>query len=78
MDPGANDLARKCPQKPLQIFTRHELIESFFEATNLIPSTLIAPGCLVYWKIATFAFPDDLEHFSEVRKFLLTKISGSV
>ena len=67
--------ARKYLQKPLQIFTRHELIESFFEAPNLIPSTEITSGSIVYGKIAQTALASDLEHFSGLRIFLLSKIS---
>ena len=43
--------ARKYLQKPLQIFTRHELMSSFFEAPNLIPSTELTSGSIVYGKI---------------------------
>ena len=51
-----NRKARKCPQKRVQIFTRHELIDTFFEAFDLIPSRLIAPASIDYGKIGTIAF----------------------
>ena len=53
--------AQKYPQKQIQISTRqcHELIDIFLEAANLIPSTLIAPGSIVYGKIGAIAFPSE-------------------
>ena len=45
--------ARKCPQKRLQIFTRHELIEYFFlKLLTSNPSPAIGILSLVYGKIA--------------------------
>ena len=70
--------ARKCLQKSLQIFTRHQFIESFFEAADLIPSTELSSGSIVYGKITQLVRANDLEHFSGVRIFLLSKIAGTV
>ena len=47
----------------------------FLDAPDLIPSTEITAGSIVYGKIAQTALATDLEHFSDVRIFLLSKIS---
>ena len=62
----------------LQIFTRHELIQSFLEAPDLIPSQELSILSIVYGKITQTSLANDLEHFSGVRIFLLSKISRSV
>ena len=49
----------------------------FLEALNLIPSPAIYFLSIVYGKIAKPALASDLEHFSEVWIFLLSKISVS-
>ena len=69
--------ARKYLQKPLQIFTRHELIDTFFEAPDLIPSQAIALGSIVYGKIGAIAFPSEFSIKIIFWKFLLAEISVS-
>ena len=51
--------ARKYRQNQLQIFTRHELIDTYFLYFLLNPSTLIAPGSIVSGKIGAIAFPSE-------------------
>ena len=47
----------------------------FLEAPDLIPSQESSKTSIVYGKITQTSLANDLEHFSEVRIFLLTKIS---
>ena len=49
--------------------------EYFWDAPDLIPSTEITSGSIVYGKIAQTPLANDLEHFPDVRFFLLSKIS---
>ena len=49
--------------------------EYFLEAPDLIPSRELSILSIVYGKITQTSLANDLEHFSEVRIFLLTKIS---
>ena len=50
----------------------------FLEAPDFIPSQEITFLSIVYGKIPQTALASDLEHFSEVRIFLLSKITGTV
>ena len=67
--------ARKCPQKRVQIFTRHELINTFFELRDLIPSTAIGKTSIVYGKITLSDRGSDWRRLKRIWKFLLTEIS---
>ena len=49
--------------------------EYFFEALNLIPSTELSSGSIVYGKITQTSLANNLEHFSGFRIFLFPKIS---
>ena len=53
-------------------FLSYDMVR-FFEDFDFKPSPAIDLGSIVYGKIAKLALGSDLEHFSEVRKFLLSK-----
>ena len=46
----------------------------FLQAPDLIPSQESSKTSIVYGEITQTSLANDLEHFSEVRKILLTKI----
>ena len=68
-----NRISRKYLKIPDQIFTPHELMSKFFESPDLIPSPEITLESIVYGKITQTVLASDLEHFSEVRIFFVTK-----